>query len=80
MFETVFLVSQVLNPGVIRPVLCADNSLKAYKPHAKESGKEGDIGEGGKRSSPPLFTGGYLKKIVHSWTDIHCLKFKTNQV
>ena len=42
------LISQVLNQGVIQPVLCADNSLKAYKPHAKDSEKEMDIGEGEK--------------------------------
>ena len=34
-----FLISQVLNPGLIQPVLCADNSLKTFKPHAKESEK-----------------------------------------
>ena len=43
-----FSISQVLNPGLIQPVLCADNSLKEYKPHAKDSEKEVDIGEGEK--------------------------------
>ena len=28
--------------------LCVDNSLKAYKPHAKDSGKEVHIGDGEK--------------------------------
>ena len=45
MFATFFLISQVLNPGLIKPVLCADNSLKAYEPHAKDSEKEVDINE-----------------------------------
>ena len=36
----------MLNPGLIRPVFCADNSLKAYEPHTKDSRKEVDIGEG----------------------------------
>ena len=40
-----FLISQVLNPGLIKPVLCADNSLKVYEPHAKDSEKEVGIGE-----------------------------------
>ena len=48
MFATFFFIGQVLNPGLIQPVLCADNSLKEYKPHAKDSEKEMDIGEGEK--------------------------------
>ena len=40
-----FLISQVLNPGLIKPVLCADNSFKAYEPHAKDNEKEVDISE-----------------------------------
>ena len=49
MFETVFLVSQVLKPGLKPPVLCVDNSLKGYKPHAKDSGQEVYIGDGEKK-------------------------------
>ena len=49
-----FLISQVLNPGLIQPVLCADNSLKAYEPHAKDGEKEVDISEG-------------EKEVVHSY-------------
>ena len=48
MFATVFVVNQVLKPGLIRPVLCVDNDLKAYKPHVKDSEKEVDIGDGEK--------------------------------
>ena len=49
MFAKVFLVSNVPDPGLLRSVLCADNSTKAQEPYAKNSGREVDI-RGGERS------------------------------
>ena len=44
-----FFVSNVPDPGLLRSVLCADNSTKAQEPYAKNSGREVDI-RGGERS------------------------------
>ena len=38
-----------LKPGLKPPVLCVGNSLKGYKPRAKDSGKKVHIGDGEKQ-------------------------------
>ena len=53
MFAKVFLVSNVPDRGLLRSVLCADNSTKALEPYAKNNGNEVDIRGGGKE----LFSG-----------------------
>ena len=68
-------MSQVLKPDLKRPVLCVDNSLKAYKPHAKDSGKEVHIGDGEKGVAHSFFRGGSFETFLYSWADMHCLKF-----
>ena len=48
-----------------------DNSLKEYKPHAKDSGKEVHIGDGEKGVAHSFFRGGPFETFLYSWTDMH---------
>ena len=49
---------------------------KAYKPHAKDSGKEVHVGDG-EKGVANSYLGVDLSKhsYTNSWTDMHCLKF-----
>ena len=49
----VFLVNQVLDPGLTQAVLCAYKSTRALEPRAKDSGKEVVIEEGGRSYLEP---------------------------
>ena len=70
-YETVpFLVPvPFLRPGlisrdctIILPVLCVDNSLKGYKPHAKDSGKRVHVGD-------------EEKEVAHSYLGVDLSKY-----